>query len=47
MKYLQRPDLVLPLLSGWCLFALALSYVLFILVARFVDSRRETLGQYS
>ena len=46
IKFLHRPDLLLPLLLGWLFIALGLSYLLFFPVARFVDSRRETLAQY-
>jgi hypothetical protein len=45
-KFLHRPELVPLLILGWCAVAFGLSYVLFIPVARFVDSRRETLAQY-
>ena len=31
---------------AWCVFAFAISYLLFIPVGGFVESRRETLAQY-
>jgi hypothetical protein len=46
VRFLHRPDLLLPLLLGWLVVASGLSYLLFFPVARFVDSRRETLAQY-
>jgi len=46
VKYLHRPDLLLPLLLGWLIVAFGISYLLFFPVARFVESRRETLAQY-
>ena len=46
VRILHRPDLVPFLVGAWCLAALAGSYALFIPVARFVESRRESLAQY-
>jgi hypothetical protein len=46
VKLLHRPDLLPVLMVIWCLAAAGLSYLLFVPVARFVDSRRETLAQY-
>lgn len=46
LKGLRRPELVPLLLFGWLVIAAGLSYVLFFPVARFVDSRRESLAQY-
>ena len=46
VKFLHRTDLLLPLLLGWLFAAIGISYLLFMPVARFVDSRRETLAQY-
>jgi hypothetical protein len=46
VKWLHRGDLLLPLLLGWLFVALGISYLLFFPVARFVDSRRETLAQH-
>jgi hypothetical protein len=46
VKFLHRPDLLLPLLLGWLFAALGISYLVFFPVARFVESRRETLCQY-
>ena len=45
-KLLHRPELVPLLIFGWSVVAFGLSYLLFIPVVRFVDSRRETLAQY-
>jgi hypothetical protein len=45
-QMLRRPDLVPVALGLWCLAALAISYFLFIPVAKFVESRRESLAQY-
>ena len=45
-KGLGRPELVLPFVAGWLLLAIAVSYLLFIPAARFVESRRESLAQY-
>ena len=46
LRFLHRPDLVPVLMLGWCLVALAVSYLLFIAVRRLVESRRESLAQY-
>lgn len=45
-KMLHRPELVPLFVGGWCAFAVLLSYLLFIPVTRFVDSRRESIAQY-
>jgi hypothetical protein len=46
MRILHRPELVAPLLLGWCVAAAVLSVLLFVPVTRFVESRRESLAQY-
>jgi hypothetical protein len=46
LKLLHRPDLLPLFMAAWCVVALGLSYTLFVPVARFVESRRETLAQY-
>jgi hypothetical protein len=46
-RWLHRPALAPLFTFGWCLIALASSYVLFVPVRRLVQSRLETLGQYS
>ena len=43
---MKRPEMVAVLVGGWCLVAFAVSYALFIPVAKFVESRRESLAQY-
>lgn len=45
-QMLHRPELVPVVLGAWCLIAITASYFLFIPVARFVESRRESLAQY-
>jgi len=45
-RILQRPDLVPIFMLGWCVLAIAVSYLLFIPVGQLVDSRRESLAQY-
>jgi hypothetical protein len=46
VQMLRRPELVPVVLGAWCLIAIAVSYFLFIPVAKFVESRRESLAQY-
>jgi hypothetical protein len=46
LRYLHRPDFVPLFMLAWCVFALAVSYLLFIPVRRLVESRRESLAQY-
>ena len=46
VQMLRRPELVPVVLGAWCLIAIAASYFLFIPVAKFVESRRESLAQY-
>jgi len=45
VKLLHRDDLLLPFLLGWLVVAFGISYLLFIPVSRFVDSRRENIAQ--
>ena len=46
LRVLRRPDFVPLFLLAWCVFAVAVSYLLFIPVRRLVESRRESLAQY-
>jgi hypothetical protein len=46
LRILHRPDFVPWFMLGWCVLAIALSYLLFIPVRRLVESRRESLAQY-
>ena len=46
VRVLHRPDVVPLFMLGWCVFALAVSYLLFIPVRQLVESRRESLAQY-
>jgi len=46
VRVLHRPDFVPIFMLGWCLFALVVSYFLFIPIRQLVESRRESLAQY-
>ena len=46
LRFLHRPDLVPLFMLGWCVFAIGVSYLLFIPVRHLVESRRENLAQY-
>jgi hypothetical protein len=46
LRILRRPDFVPLFMLAWCLFALTISYLLFIPVRRLVESRCESLAQY-
>ena len=45
-RWLHRPALAPLFISGWCIVALVLSYLLFFPVRELVVRRRETLAQY-
>jgi hypothetical protein len=46
-RWLHRPGLAPVFTLGWCLVAIAVSYLLFMPVRRLVHSRLETLAQYA